>query len=212
MIASMNKKFKKKDEEVNKSLITAQEFMNVLDIKGNFLYSKDKYVFAYIKINPISIDLLSKRERRNLSKTLTGKLSAEQNKFRFLAVSRPIDITPLINDYSNIMLNSDNPKQKEILRHEMLVMNNYAMSGEVVERQFYIRLYEKHEEGIERDLIKRANDFANIFKESEISCEVLKEQGIIRLCNLINNPAYSHIEDIDFEATIPSIIHLKEDE
>lgn len=206
----MKRDSEKKEVEINKNLETAQEFMNVLDIKGNFLYSKDKYIFAYIRINPISIDLLSKREKRNLCQKLTSELSAEQSKFRFLAVSRPIDITPLINDYSNIMLNSDNPKQKELLRHEMLVMSNYAMSGEVVERQFYIRLFEKYEEGIERDFLKRVTEFALRFENSKVPCEVMKEQGIIRLCNLINNPAYSHIEDTDYEAAIPFIMRLEE--
>ncbi len=200
----------KKEEEINRNLETAQEFINVQDIKGNFLYSKDKYIFAYVKINPISIELISKRERKGLCDILTSQLSSEQNKFRFLAVSRPIDITPLINDYSNIMLNSDNPKQKELLRREMLFMSSYAMSGEVVERQFYIRLFEKYEEGIEKDLLKRATEFATKFENGKVSCEVLKEQGIIRLCNLINNPAYSHIEDTEYEAAIPFIMGLEE--
>lgn len=200
----------KKKEEINRSLETAQEFMNVLDVKSNFLYSMDKYIFSYIKINPISIDLINKKERKILCDILTSQLSSEQDKFRFLAVSRPIDISPLINDYSNIMLNSDNPKQKEILRNEMMVMSSYAMSGEVVERQFYIRLFEKYEEGIEKDLIKRTNEFATKFKNSKISYEVLKEQGIIRLCHLINNPAYSHVEDTEYEASIPFIMGLEE--
>ncbi|MBU5676830.1 hypothetical protein KQI88_10405 [Alkaliphilus sp. MSJ-5] len=206
----MKRDSKKKEEEINKNLETAQEFMNVQDIKGNFLYSEDGYIFAYIKINPISTDLLSRREKESLSKTLTVELSTEQKTFRFLAVSRPVDITPLIQEYSNIILNTDNLKQKEILRHEMLVMSNYAMSGEVVERQFYIRLYEKFEEGIERDLLKRINELASKFEGRNIGCEILKEQGIIRLCNLINNPAYSHIEDTDFEAAIPFIARLEE--
>lgn len=206
----MKRNSKKKEFEINKNLETAQEFMNVLDIEGNFLYSKDKYIFAYIKINSISIDLLSKREKKNLCYKLTSELSADQSKFRFLAVSRPIDITPLINDYSNIMLNSNNQKQKELLRHEMLVMSNYAMSGEVVERQFYIRLYEEYEEGIERDLLKRVTEFASRFENSKVPCEVLKKQEIIRLCNLINNPAYSHIEDTDYEVAMPFIMRLEE--
>lgn len=201
---------RKKQDEINKNLETAQEFINVQDVRGNFLYSNDGYIFAYIKINPISIDLLSRREKEVLCKTLTSELSTEEKSFRFLAVSRPIDITPLISEYSNIILNTDNPKQKELLRHEMLVMSNYAMSGEVVERQFYIRLYEKFEEGIERELLKKINELASKFENSNIGCEILKEQGIIRLCNLINNPAYSHIEDTSFDAAIPFINRIEE--
>ncbi|TAH61444.1 MAG: hypothetical protein EWM50_05980 [Gottschalkiaceae bacterium] len=206
----INKNSKKRQDKASEELTTAQEFMNVLDIRDNFLYSKDNYIFAYIKIHPISIDLISKREKEFLTKNLTEDLSAEQKPFRFLAVSRPIDITPLISEYSDIILNTNNQKQKELLRNEMLVMSNYAMSGEVVERQFYIRIYEKFEEGIEKDLYKRVFELSSRFEKNGVKCEVLNRQGIIRLCNLINNPAYSHIEDTEFEAVIPFISRLEE--
>lgn len=206
----INKNSKKRQDKASEELTTAQEFMNVLDIIDNFLYSKDNYIFAYIKIHPISIDLISKREKEFLTKNLTEDLSAEQKPFRFLAVSRPIDITPLISEYSDIILNTNNQKQKELLRNEMLVMSNYAMSGEVVERQFYIRIYEKFEEGIEKDLYKRVFELSSRFEKNGVKCEVLNRQGIIRLCNLINNPAYSHIEDTEFEAVIPFISRLEE--
>src|SRR5690606_8991845 len=112
----------------------------------------------------------------------------------------------LIDNYSNIIFNSDNPKQKELLRHEMLSISNYAMSGENVERQYYIRIYEKYEEGIERDLLSRLSDLVERFNNHQVRCEISKEQDIIRLCNLVNNPAYSHIEDTNFEATIPFML------
>lgn len=193
----------KKNKETSKDLETAQEFINVMDIKGNFLYTRDKYIFGFIKVNPISIELLSNKEKRILAKKLTAELSAVQNKFRFLAVSRPIDVKPLIDNYSSLLFDTDNPKQKELLRHEMLSLSNYAMSGENVERQYYIRLHEKYEEGIERELLSRLVDLVERFNNHQVRCEILKEQDIIRLCNLINNPAYSHIEDANFEAAIP---------
>ena len=37
----LKRESKKKEEEINKNLQTAQGFMNVQDIKGNFLYSED---------------------------------------------------------------------------------------------------------------------------------------------------------------------------
>lgn len=42
-----------------------------------------------------------------------------------------------MNSYS-IHLFSDT--EKELLRNEMMVMSNYAISGDVVERQFYIMI------------------------------------------------------------------------
>lgn len=188
---------------------TAQEFTNVADIKGNFLYSRDKNIFGYVKINPISIELLSNREKRSLAKNLTAELSAVQSIFRFLAVSRPIDITPLINDYSQLLLESDDQKQKELLRHEMYSISDYAMSGENVERQFYIRLNQRQEEGVEKELLSRLTDLSERFTRHGVICDILKDQDIVRLCNLVNNPAYSHIEDSDFKAIIPMILEME---
>lgn len=200
----------KKNNETSIEQATAQDFTNVLDIKNNFLYSIDKYIFGYIKIYSISIELLSNREKRSLAKNLTKELSAVvQNKFRFLAVSRPIDITPLINEYSQILMESNDLKQKELLRQEMYSISDYAMNGENVERQFYIRLHEKYEEGTERELLSRLSDLVERFNNHQIRCEILKEQEIIRLCNLVNNPAYSHIEDTNFEAAIPMMLKME---
>lgn len=198
------KKTKNKSKEVeNLEEKTANEFVNVKDIKDRYLYTRDGFIIMYIKINPISIDLLSEREKKLLCKTLTAELSSEQKPYKFLAISRPVDISQLINEYTGIIANTSDQKQKDLLRNEMLVMSNYAFSGEVVERQFYIMLWEKYEEDIERDISKRCYEFVSKFEGGNILCEILKQQDIIRLCNLVNNPAYTNIEDSEFEATIP---------
>lgn len=193
---------KKKDKIDNKKE-TAQDFVNVKDIKDKFLYTRDEKIISYIQINPIDINLLSKREKQTLARTLTAELTSERKTFKFIAVSRPVDISPLLTEYQNIISNTTNQKQKELLRHEIYSISNFALSGEVVERQFYIMLWEDYEEGIERDILKRAMEFASKLESSSIKCNILTENKIVRLCNLINNPAYTNIEDTSFEPTIP---------
>ncbi|MCK9443829.1 MAG: hypothetical protein M0Q14_04750 [Tissierellaceae bacterium] len=192
----------KKDKIDNKKE-TAQDFVNVKDIKDKFLYTRDEKIISYIQINPIDINLLSKREKQTLARTLTAELTSERKIFKFIAVSRPVDISPLLTEYQNIISNTTNQKQKELLRHEIYSISNFALSGEVVERQFYIMLWEDYEEGIERDILKRAMEFASKLESSSIKCSILTENKIVRLCNLINNPAYTNIEDTSFEPTIP---------
>lgn len=193
----------KKKEKIDNKKETAQDFVNVKDIKDKFLYTRDEKVISYIKINPIDINLLSKREKQSLARTLTAELTSERRTFKFIAVSRPVDISPLLTEYQNIISNTTNQKQKELLRHEMYSISNFALSGEVVERQFYIMLWEDYEEGIERDILKRAMEFASKLESSGIKSNILTENKIVRLCNLINNPAYINIEDTSFEPTIP---------
>lgn len=193
----------RKKEKIDNKKQTAQDFVNVKDIKDKFLYTRDEKIASYIQINPIDINLLSKREKQSLARTLTAELTSERKTFKFIAVSRPVDISPLLTEYQNIISNTNNQKQKELLRHEMYSISNFALSGEVVERQFYIMLWEDYEEGIERDLLKRAMEFTSKLESSGIKCNILTQNKIVRLCNLINNPAYINTEGTSFEPSIP---------
>ncbi|PKM52462.1 MAG: hypothetical protein CVV02_01535 [Firmicutes bacterium HGW-Firmicutes-7] len=199
----MNKDKKKKVGIEDKSKITAQGFINVKDIRDKFLYTLDGKIIIYVQIPSIDINLLSKREKELLTRTLTAELSSERKEFKFLAVSRPVDVSPLIAEYQNIMVETNNQRQKELLRHEILSLGNYAISGEVVERQFYFMFWEKYEDGIERDILKRAMEFVSKFDGTGIKPNILVENKIIRLCNLINNPAYTNTEDTTYESNVP---------
>lgn len=195
----------RKKEKIDKKKQTAQDFVNVKDIKDKFLYTRDGKIISYIQINPIDINLLSKREKQSLARTLIAELTSERKTFKFIAVSRPVDISPLLNEYQNIISTSKDIKQKELLRHEMYSVSNFALSGEVVERQFHIMIWEDYEEGIERDLLKRAIDFTSKLESSKIKCNILNQSKIVRLCNLVNNPAYINLEGTSFDMEIPFV-------
>ena len=195
---------KNKYKEKNLPDVTANEFINVKDISGNFLYTNDGLVLCYLKLTPISIDLYSKTEKRNIVRTLTAEMSATQFPFKFIAVSRPIDISPLLSELHSLLMTTDT-KQKELLKAEMVEMSNFAMGGDIVERQFYIVIWDKAVDGVERELMNRARVIADNFGGSKIPCEILHQQDIVRLCNLVNNPSYTHIEDNNFDAAIPLI-------
>lgn len=194
---------KPKKQKLTKRQIMASEITNILDIKDRFLYSRDGLIFTYLKITPVSLDLLSSREKEVLSNILSAELSRETKPFKFLALSRPIDITPLIDEYALLLSASNDEKQKELLRLETDQMKQYMTSGEVVQRQFFIALWDKYTIGCEEEMLKRTEDFAISFEAANVGCEILAEDGIIRLVNMINNPAFIHLEDTDYKEYIP---------
>ncbi len=75
-----------------------------------------------------------------------------------------------------------------------------------MERQFYIMIWEKYQDGIETDLTKRAMEIISMFESASIKASILKEKDIIRLCNLINNPAFVNLEDVSVNQTLPFVI------
>ncbi|MDO9534050.1 MAG: hypothetical protein Q7J85_01675 [Bacillota bacterium] len=138
--------------------------------------------------------LFSDSEKEQISKVLTAELSSVQKPFKFLAVSRPVDITPLVNEYQSLLSETTDQKQKELLRNEIMEISNFATSGEVIERNFFIMLWSRYREGIEPELIKECKEMIQKFESVNIHCDIIKEREITRLCNSINNPAYIYYE------------------
>ena len=155
LLVLKHQKPKRQNSGESTAIRTAQEFINVRDVKDKYLYTKDGLVLTFLRIHSISIDLYSKSEKHSLIRQLTAELSDIQYPFKFMAVSRPVDISPLI-----------------------------------------------------ADMLKRAALLAEKFSGNGIGCDVLTEKEIIRLLNLVNNPSYTHLEDTECSASIPT---LKED-
>ncbi len=181
---------------------TAQEFINVRDIQDKYLYTMDGLVLVFIRIHSVSIDLYSKAEKQSLIRQLTAELSDIRHPFKFLAVSRPVDISPVISDMQSMLKGADD-RRRELLRQEILQMSGFALSGEIVERQFYVSLWEREGEGAERELLKQAVLFSEKFSGCGIRSDVLGEKEIVRLLNLVHNPSYTHLEDTEYGASIP---------
>ncbi len=94
-----------------------------------------------------------------------------------------------------IISKSDDQVQKVLLRKEIYVMSDYALSGEVLQRKFYIMLWEKYKEGIEEEILKGTKDFVKRFEMNNIKCSILEKAEIITVLNLINNPHYESLEE-----------------
>lgn len=211
MFVMKGKSRSNKNENESDFALTAQEFSNVKDIRDIFLYTMDGYIISYVKVNSISIDLLSEMEKKSYTRKLTDEFSEIEDPFIFLAVSRPVDITPLVNDYVEMIHSTDDSIRKVLLRNEIKVISEFSLSGEVVQREFFYKVWEKNTESAENALRKRAGDMANMLESTGLNCEVLKRHSIIRLCNLVNNPTFAAIEDTDVDMSIPYLNNFEKE-
>ncbi|HBA46399.1 MAG TPA: hypothetical protein DCZ91_01070, partial [Lachnospiraceae bacterium] len=57
----------------------------------------------------------------------------------------------------------------------------------------------------ERELSKRASLLCEKFAAGGVACDILVEKEIVRLLNLVNNPSYTHLEDMEMAASIPML-------
>jgi hypothetical protein len=184
---------------------TANEFINIRDIKGSFLYHRDGKVSAFVRVSPISIDLYSRSESALLRKGLTADFSSFSFPWKFIAASRPVDISGVITGLGDLLAEATDPRQRALLRAELEEMSVFAMSGETYEREFYFQVWDLADENAEKELRKKANSIESAFTAQGISTNLLTEPEIIKLTNLIHNPAYAHLEDGEITSVIPFI-------
>lgn len=153
--------------------------------------------------------LLSDSEKNNFIRSITNELSSEHKPFRLLAIPRPVDISVLLDEYMDLYNECTIVEQKELLKKDIAQLAEFATSREVIERQYFIVLWEKYREEIEGDLLKRAKDWVHRFSESGVSAEILTQDAIMTLCNLFANPSYAHLEDTDYTTSMPLLAGLE---
>lgn len=180
---------------------TAQEFVNAKDLGNNCLYTLDGMIFAYIKIEGLCLELYSRQEQKLICRNLSSALSQIKRPYKYIAVSRPVDISKSLQEYEELYGTAEGGRKK-LLKNEMRGLADMVMSGETLERQHYIVIWDTVQRADEHSIVIAANDLLKKFTENGISAELVDKKGIVRLCNLVNIPAYVHIESADIEDAI----------
>ena len=187
------------DEEEERALAaraTAQEFINARDVGENCLYTSDDNIMAAIKLDGLSIELYSFAEQEIIKNNLSARLSSIRYPYKYIAVSRPADISLALQEYGDLYSQAVGGRKKLDEIVDMVV------SGETLERQYYIVLWNSIRREDERTITARAEELARIFSENRVKGTVLDKRGFVRMCNLVNIPAYAHIESMNFEENL----------
>ena len=205
-------KKKEVSESIPPHIKTANEFFNVKDIKGNFLYTKDDYIFGYVRLYQFNLDLLSREERYIKTQALTSSFEADRKSFDYLSFPREIDL----DDYKNSLKEKykdelNNLGKRRILLIMMQTAQTLTTSGENYEHQQFIKIWQRiagHEAEAKHDLYERLEEFKNRYISVGVQAEILDEQEIMKLCNLFGNSrqvSYENIESNLMYSNIPQI-------
>lgn len=201
------KKKVERDEEAERQK-TAQEFINIKDVGEHCLYTLDGSIYAFIQIEGLCLELFTNAELINISKVCAAGLSKYRREFKYIAVSRPVDISKTIRDYSEMYSTAEGGRRK-LLKMDMEDLAEKVMSGETLERQHYIVIWGNREKESEQEIIKSAHELSNILNE-KLNTRVIDKRGIIKLCDLVNNPAYVHIESADGMDNALTVLRMAE--
>lgn len=196
--------FKKKDKDTVVS--TAQQEINILDIKNNLIYTRDNLIIAILKINSLNMQLFSKKELINKIKDITSELSTETKEFKMTSIARPVDVGSLIDFLRNILNNSTDSIQKRLLRENIRETLNLTLIGDAVERQNLLIISEPLSDNSEQEIQKRAREIVQKFDNCGMKLEILNDQYLIQVCNSFTNMSIATKEDSDYQDYIPHLV------
>lgn len=188
--------FKRKKKE--KVKVSANLFLNIKDVQGNFLYTIDNKVLCYLRIFPKNCKLMSKEEQVAHGRSITKIFASELKPFKLYFTNRPIDLRKNQDFQASLM-----EKEKEALKFSLLDKRSRSFgvlstTGKALESEIYLIIWSENDEYVEQDLIKRINEIRMKLTNSGYKTQILDERLIIQLINSYTNPDIAYIEDQNY--------------
>jgi len=180
------------EQDVKK--ITANEFTNVKDIKKDVLYTKDGYIFGYLRILYFNIELLPEEEQNAIAKTLTALAKGIIESFVYFTLPREVDLDSYKNYLEKTYKQEIENSQKKLYLNDMIRQAIELSSGsDNFEHQHFIKIWRKLKGNIRDDyqdeieLKNKLKEFQQMFSAVKIETVILNDNKIMELSNLFAN-------------------------
>jgi len=178
--------------------ITANRFLNIKDIQGNFLYTIDGKVLAYLKIYPKNCKLMSKDEQKSHSQVITRNFASELKPFKLYFTNRPVNLQKNQDYQAELMDKEKNALKFSLQGKRSRSFGNLSVRGKALESEIYLMIWAENDEYVEQELIKRLSDLKMKFSNCGYRTEILEERLIIQLVNSYTNPDVAYIENQEY--------------
>ena len=188
----------------NKNTQSLNQFLNIKDIKGNYLYTLDEQVISFIKVNPMNIELLSDKELETKMDFASIEFSNEQFPYKIIVIPRAVDISDYIRE-QELRNKLTNDVCIEIINNRIISTTEMIENKNIIENEFYIMIFDANKDNIEIELNKRANNWISRLKNCGLKSEILEERDIILLVKSFTIPEFARTEGTDYRDNIVQI-------
>ncbi len=189
----------------NKNTQSLNQFLNIKDIKGNYLYTLDEQVISFIKVNPMNIELLSDKELETKMDFASIEFSNEQFPYKIIVIPRAVDISDYIREQEELRNKLTNDVCIEIINNRIISTTEMIENKNIIENEFYIMIFDTNKDNIEIELNKRANNWISRLKNCGLKSEILEERDIILLVKSFTIPEFARTEGTDYRDNIVQI-------
>lgn len=200
LLLKMNKKNISKesnrlgDVDEENAKITANEMINVKDIRNGCLHTNDGWIFTFIEIPGVCMDLYSASEKLDYCHKLSAAVARFRFPYKYFAISSPYSIKHKVTADTEYLKNASG-LCRSMLEDDINFVTRLVIDENKIDRRFFIALYSKSED--EKVILDRVETVIKGFKEANVICEKLADNEVIRMYNLFSNPAYTAYERTD---------------
>ncbi|MFB8378176.1 hypothetical protein [Paenibacillus taichungensis] len=198
----------------SKKQASTQAWVPIKDIHNNLLWRKDNHIVVVIRIEPVNIALLSKKEKQRKIKKLEEALNGVDYYYQILSIAKPVDLDAHIMKLEMAKKESDNPIQKKLLTGYAHQAAGKAMSGEALERHFYMlipHILGKKTQMDEAVISDRGIQMASNLTHAELVSEVCNDQAHMDLQFLFSNPNQAAYERAPRDVQLlPPVMFIEE--
>lgn len=188
---------------------TLNKFLNIKNIKNNYLYTIDNKIIGFIKINPINIQLLTNEELNQKMELDSIEFSNEQYPYKFLIIPRTIDISEHLEEQKKLMENIEDEASIKIINNRINYIQEIISNINIIENEFYLLIYTEQKENAENELDKRIRNWNEKFKNCNLESNSLRDKDIINLLKIFTIPDLARNEGIYYT---DNIIKIKKQE
>ncbi len=127
-------------KEKNAEISSTNLYTNIVDIQNNAIITRDNLAISVYELSPVNADLLTSNEQIEFVSNLTGCLATIRVPYKVLAVPRPFDIQPYLDELEEQRRTADDDVSKHIISEEIAELSRMVASGSIVEK-FFISLF-----------------------------------------------------------------------
>lgn len=204
----MAKKEKISTEELQKQTRerTANQWMPVADIDESIVYRKDSHLVGMLRVQPLNIELLSDRERRNKVSSLTEELNGEKEALQIFCIGRPVDLNNYLEWLQDKAKQENDYTRKRLLKAFVKEASYKASSGDTIERRFYIIVSKPDGKKAEYDLINRLQELKRKLSTVGLNSNICKDDELMDVYALFSHPVQASFERATVDMMFPPVL------
>lgn len=169
--------------------------MPVHDVHDQILWLKANRIVVALHIQPVNLHLLSEAEKRRKVKAFEEVLNGIDTSFQILSIARPVDLDPYIASLRQKKAEATGVKSR-LLAGYIQQAAQMAISGETVERHFYLLLSQTLDKK-QKDyaqLLQRAKELASRLTAIDLITHVCDDEELRNLLFLFFHPEQAAYE------------------